>query len=156
MRLFFLLGACLVTVIVAFFPPSPALSHAAMVKSSPINGASLKLSPPVIRAWFSEALAKGSSLRLVDVHQKVLASGGLDTNVPNHTVLKIVPPHLGPGAYAVRWYAISADDGATKRGSFGFSVTMAAMTPGDPDGSRLPLSLIAEASTMTYAILRLW
>lgn len=157
MRLFSLLGACLVAVLLVFLPLSPAWSHAAMVKSSPINGASLKVPPSVIRAWFSEELAKGSILRLIDAHQKVLASGGFDTSVSNHKVLKVVPGHLGPGAYVVRWYAISADDGATERGSFRFSVTMGTtMVPGGTTGSRPPLSLSARASRATRAIPGLW
>jgi len=119
---------------------SLAWGHAELVKSSPANGAALKQAPAVIQATFSEELAKASIMRLYDGHQKLLASGGLDAGVSKHTVLKIVPPHLAPGGYAVQWVAVSADDGNTHKGSFRFSVGGTATT------SPPPLHLIAPAS----------
>jgi len=104
-----------------------AWGHAALVKSSPTSGATLTASPPVIRAWFSEELAvKGSTLKLFDAQKKQVGpTGGVDTAVAKHDVMKLTPSKLGAGTYTVRWYAISADDGEARSGSFKFTVKVA-------------------------------
>jgi methionine-rich copper-binding protein CopC len=122
----------------ALAPVSPAWAHAAMVKSSPVNGAILKQAPSIIRATFSEELDKASVMRLYDAHQKMLAKGGLDAKAAGHRVLVITPPHLAAGTYSVQWVAISSDDGAVEKGSFKFSVAGMAAVP--------PLHLIAPAA----------
>jgi len=132
-----LLAAVVVAVPAGLAPLSPAWAHAAMVKSSPANGAALKQAPKVIQATFSEELDKASVMRLYDAHQKMLAKGGLDMSVAGHRVLKIMPPALTAGSYSVQWVAISSDDGAVEKGSFKFSVAAAAMVP--------PLRLVAPA-----------
>jgi copper resistance protein C len=136
----------LATVSLALAPLGFAWGHAEMVKSSPMNGAAVKQAPAAIQATFSEELAKGSIMRLYDGHQKLLASGGLDSSVASHRVLKIVAPHLAPGGYVVQWVAISADDGNTHKGSFRFSVGTTAMAPAGAMTSPPPLHLIAPAS----------
>jgi methionine-rich copper-binding protein CopC len=130
----------------ALSPVPSAWSHATLIKSSPANGMSLRTSPTAIRAWFSEELAvKGSALRLLDSHQKQLAAGGVDVGVSKHDVMKITPPALKPGAYAVQWTAISADDTETRKGSFQFSVGGGATTSPGPTASLPPLRLVAPA-----------
>ena len=131
---------------------SPAWAHAELMKSSPINGAAFASTPSAIRAWFSEELApSGSYLRLYDAHNKLLATGGLDPKVSNHEALRLVPPHLSPGTYLVRWHVVSADDNAVTQGSFRFSIERTAMAPSgvasSPSGmtssSLPPLQLVA-------------
>jgi copper resistance protein C len=110
-------------------PANPVWGHATLVKSSPANGASLAQSPPAIRAWFNEELAiKSSTMRLYDNHQKLVASGGVDSTVAKHNVMKIAPPTLAKGAYVVQWVAVSADDNETRKGSFKFSIGAAKTT----------------------------
>ncbi|HYM70023.1 MAG TPA: copper resistance CopC family protein [bacterium] len=107
-----------------------AWGHASLVKSSPSNGATLSQSPSVIRAWFSEELAvQGSVIRLYDSQQKLLATGGVDTSISDHTVLKIAPAKLHAGSYSVAWHAVSADDKAVRQGSFRFSVSTGGQAP---------------------------
>jgi methionine-rich copper-binding protein CopC len=143
----------LATVLTGFLAASLALSslhpawgHASLVKSTPANGTSLKQPPSAIRATFNDELAKGSILRLYDGHQKLLATGGFDPSVPKHTTLKIVPPHLAAGSYAVQWYVISADDGATAKGSFRFSVAKGAIGPTGSTAGLPPIRLVAPTS----------
>jgi methionine-rich copper-binding protein CopC len=125
-------------------PVPPGWSHAALVKSAPADGASLTTSPPVIRAWFSEGLAaKGSIMRLYDGHQKLLASGGVDPTATKHDVMKIATPTLARGAYAVQWYAISADDNEARKGSFKFSIGTSAQTTKPTMTHLPPLQLVA-------------
>jgi methionine-rich copper-binding protein CopC len=130
---------------------SPAWAHAQLMKSSPANGAAYASTPSTIRAWFSEELAaSGSYLRLYDAHNKILATGGLDAS--NREALRLVPPHLSPGSYLVRWHVVAADDNAVTQGSFRFSIGGAAMAPstmttsptsGTASSSLPPLQLIA-------------
>lgn len=136
------------TGLMAVLGAGPVWAHADMTKSSPANGAVLTSSPAAIQAWFSEELAaKGNTFRLYDAHDKVLATGGLDPKVPKHQGLKLVPPHLGPGTYLVRWHVVAADDNAASQGSFKFSVRGSAMAPsGMTKPSLPPLKLVAPAS----------
>jgi len=124
------------TLAAAIAPLPRAWAHAHMVKSSPADHASLVQSPAVIRAWFSEELAaQGSALRLYDTHQKLLAQGGLDPSVSSHDVMKLIPPHLGPGSYMVTWHSVSSDDLAVTEGYFRFSIGAAMQMPATPGTS---------------------
>jgi copper transport protein len=110
-------------------PVLPTQAHATLVKSSPAAGAALSESPAAIQAWFSEEVAvKGSVMRLYDGADKVLAAGGVDLNDKAHESMKVIPPLLTPGAYQVRWHAISADDNHVTEDVFRFSVKSAART----------------------------
>ncbi len=127
---------------------TPAWAHAQLMKSSPANGAAYASTPSAIRAWFSEELAASSYLRLYDAHNKVLATGGLDPS--NHEALRLVPPHMSPGNYLVRWHVVAADDNAVTQGSFRFSIGGVAMAQattspaaGKMSSSLPPLRLIA-------------
>ena len=140
-----LIAGLLTVVSLALGPLTSAWGHAALVKSSPANGAVLKQAPAAIQATFSEELNKASVLRLYDAHQKLVAKGGLDPMVSNHRVLKVVPPHLPAGTYSVEWVAISSDDGDTRKGSFKFSVATAATAPMGATTGLPPLRLIGPA-----------
>jgi copper resistance protein C len=105
-----------------------AWAHAAMTKSAPSNGAMLASPPALIQAWFSdEVTASGSYLRLYDAHDTLIARGGLDPKVSSHTVLRLVPPRLRPGAYLVRWHVVAAEDNHVTEGYFRFSIGAAAV-----------------------------
>jgi methionine-rich copper-binding protein CopC len=124
--------------------PRPASAHAELMKSSPANGAAYTSTPSAIRAWFSEELAaSGSYLRLYDAHNKMLATGSLDPS--NREALRLVPPHLSPGNYVVRWHVVSADDNHVTQGSFRFSIGGAAVAPPTvttpPASAKTPSSL---------------
>ncbi len=121
-----------ITVVVAIatgtMPFVAAWGHASLVKSSPASGATLTTSPTVIRAWFNDELAvKGSTLKLLDAQKKQVGpTGGVETKIAKHDVMKLTPPKLAAGTYTVQWYAISADDGEARSGSFKFTVKAAA------------------------------
>ena len=142
-----LLGAS----VLAALPAAPVWAHAQMTKSTPANGATLASAPTVIQAWFSEELASsGNRLQLFDVHDKLLATGGLDPAVSGHTVLRLSPPRLRLGGYLVRWHVVSADDNAVSQGYFRFSVRGMAMAPTGTAAPPLPaLQLVAPADHST-------
>jgi len=116
--------------VLVLFPAAWGLAHSAMTKSLPANGATLTAPPAVIKAWFSdEVTASGSRLGLYDAHDTLLATGRLDPKVSSHTVLTLVPPHLAPGGYLVRWHVVAAEDNHVTEGYFRFSLHGAAMAP---------------------------
>jgi methionine-rich copper-binding protein CopC len=120
-------------VLVCLAPVLPVWAHATLVKSSPAADAVVTEPPRLIQAWFSEEVAvKGSVMRLVDGAEKVLAVGGVDLKDKDHESMKITPPVLAPGAYQVRWHAISADDNHVTEDVFRFSVRPASRTPHGP------------------------
>jgi methionine-rich copper-binding protein CopC len=137
--------------LLALLNPTTVWAHAGMTKSTPASGAVLTSSPAAIRAWFSEELAaRGNTLRLYDAHDKLLATGGLDSKVSQHQGLKLVPPRLGPGTYLVRWHVVAADDNAVTQGYFKFSVRGMAMAPAAMTKPALPpLTLVAPANHAT-------
>jgi methionine-rich copper-binding protein CopC len=117
-------------VLVCLGPVLPVWAHANLVRSSPAADAVVTEPPSLIQAWFSEEVAvKGSVMRLYDSGDKVLAAGGVDLKDKDHESMKITPPHLAPGAYQVRWHAISADDNHVTEDVFRFSVRPASRAP---------------------------
>jgi copper transport protein len=103
---------------------STAEAHAALVRSDPTAGASLDTPPAEIRIWFAEPLEVSyTGAELLD------ATG---TPVPGTTVaiasddkqeLVLTPPSdLPDGPYTVAWRTLSAADGHTLTGYFGFRV----------------------------------
>ena len=116
--------------VVCLGPVLPVWAHATLVRFSPAADAVLTESPSAIQAWFSEEVpVKGSVMRLVDGADKVLAAGGVDLKDKDHESMKIIPPLLAPGAYEVRWHAISADDNHVTQDVFRFSVKAASHSP---------------------------
>jgi methionine-rich copper-binding protein CopC len=137
--------------LLALIVPTTGWAHAEMTKSSPANGAVLPSSPAAIQAWFSEELAaRGNALRLYDARNRLLATGNLNPKVPQHRELKLVPPHLGPGSYLVRWHVVAADDNAVTQGYFKFWVRGMAKAPAGMSRPALPpLTLVAPANHAT-------
>jgi methionine-rich copper-binding protein CopC len=119
--------------LVCLGPALPAWAHANLVRSFPAGDAVVTEPPPLIQAWFSEEVAvKGSVMRLYDSGNKVLAAGGVDLKDRDHESMKITPPLLAPGAYQVRWHAISADDNHVTEDVFRFSVRPVSRAPHGP------------------------
>lgn len=135
--------------------PLVVAAHADLVRSTPEDGETVEGSPNVIRAFFSEELADGSEMALVDGTGATIAEGTIDP--ADATRMRIDPPELEPGDYEVQWKSF-ADDGHLETGTFTFTVT-AAITPppsvpptqsspvsAPPSGSAAPQSPAASAS----------
>jgi copper transport protein len=126
--------AGLVVALVCLAPPRPAGAHALLVRSQPANGATVAVTPDVVRLWFSEEIStEVSTARLVDrsgatvAGTRVLAEAG---------VLEMRVPPLARGTYGVFWRVLAEDDGHTSSGTVVFSVgaSNGALAPG-PAGS---------------------
>jgi copper resistance protein C len=133
-------GLLAVTLLVAL--PSLAVAHAEFVSSVPEDGETVEGSPNFVRATFSEELADGSEMALVDETGAILAEGGIDPANPSR--LRMEPPDLEPGDYEVQWKAF-ADDGHLETGTFSFTVS-APITP-PPSLEPTPSSPVTAAPT---------
>ncbi len=105
--------------------PAAVAAHAEFERSSPADGETVQGSPRVIRAFFSEGLADGSEMALLDEAGTSIAEGTIDPANPSR--MRIDPPELEPGDYEVQWKAF-ADDGHLETGTFTFTVS-APITP---------------------------
>lgn len=104
-RLLALLFLTLALILV--LPPAPALAHAALLYTTPVEGAVLAKAPSVVELAFDEQVSL-----IPDGFQLYDGSGGHST-VPGEEVDAIVrvtlPSNLGEGSYVLGWRVISAD-----------------------------------------------
>jgi methionine-rich copper-binding protein CopC len=105
--------------------PAVVAAHAEFDRSTPEDGETVQGSPNVIRAFFSEELADGSEMTLLDESGTTIATGTIDP--ADATRMRIDPPDLETGDYEVQWKAF-ADDGHLETGTFTFTVS-APVTP---------------------------
>jgi len=98
-----------------------AWAHAHLQRSVPAAGSTLAAAPSEIRLWFTQDIEPGLS------GIEVLNSAGkrVDKNDAglgdDRKQLKIALGTIEPGAYQVRWHAVSVDTHRTE-GDFGFTV----------------------------------
>ena len=108
-----------------FVLPAGVAAHAEFERSTPEDGETVQGPPNVIRAFFTEELADGSEMTLLDGSGATVATGTIDPADP--TRMRIDPPELETGDYEVQWKAF-ADDGHLETGTFTFTVS-APVTP---------------------------
>ncbi|MBI4280200.1 MAG: copper resistance protein CopC [Armatimonadetes bacterium] len=105
--------------------PRDAAAHARLVRAEPAPGSTVKSTPRVVRAWFSEELeAKRSAMGVWDARGRRVddGKGGVDLNDLDRKSMMARLKPLGPGTYTVKWKAVSADDAYTAQGEFRFAV----------------------------------
>jgi copper transport protein len=152
-----IVGTAVLLGLVALAPA--ALAHAALVSSTPADGAQLDSSPSTVTMTFSET----PDPKLSVVH--VLDSGG--TDVEAGLVANVqggakelgiaVKPNLPDGVYTVSWRVVSQVDGHVTAGAFAFGVGVFATrvgttaVPSTPGPS--PLSVVGKV--LLYAGLSL-
>jgi copper resistance protein C len=147
-------AALFVAVAVLLAMPAAVMAHAEFERSTPADGETAQGSPRVIRAFFTEELADGSEMALLDGAGTTIAEGAIDP--ANPTRMRIDPPALEPGDYEVQWKAF-ADDGHLATGTFTFTVS-ASITPppsappaSAPPTSSSPVSAPPTASALPTA-----
>ena len=118
-------AALFLAVAVVLLVPAAVAAHAEYERSTPADGETVQGSPSVIRAFFTEELADGSEMALLDEAGTSIAEGTIDP--ANPTRMRIDPPELEPGDYEVQWKTF-ADDGHLETGTFTFTVS-APITP---------------------------
>ena len=98
---------------------SPARAHAFLERSNPGAGAVVTTPPRTLTLDFSEELEPAFSGVVVS-DPKGQAVTGTSTTVAGGR-MSVVVPALAPGAYKVRWHALSIDTHRTQ-GAFSFTV----------------------------------
>lgn len=123
----------------------PALAHAVVLRTDPLDGAVLADAPPNIRLWFSEEIAVSLSTFTVSASSgEVIPIAGVQADAADPTLIIIDVPKLKPGAYRVRWNVLSTDDLHLRRGSIVFGVQTAAEgAAATPEYVPPPLEVIA-------------
>ena len=109
-----------------------AYAHAAYDRSEPAAGATITASPAAVKVWFTETLADGSWLSVLDAQaqQADLNDSAIDSSDSTSKLMAVsLKSDLPVGVYTVKWKSVSADDGDNVTGEFEFSVGHGAPAP---------------------------
>jgi methionine-rich copper-binding protein CopC len=110
--------------------PAAVLGHSELEQADPAPGATISEAPTLIVADFTEAIdPTRSTMELRGPDGAVVATGGVAPDDPERVQMTIVPPALGPGTYEVRWTTVSPDDNGILRGTYTFTIAVAAASP---------------------------
>jgi methionine-rich copper-binding protein CopC len=131
-------GLSVVIAVCLFAGPRFAEAHAELERALPEPETSLASSPATVEIWFTEEAAEGSTIEVFGpdgspVHEGEAALDLFDPNRQHVTVS--LQPGLPPGRYTVRWTSISAADGDSSSGEFGFTVAGTASPVASPAAS---------------------
>ncbi len=119
-----------------------ASAHAILVRTDPLDGATLATAPDHIRLWFSEGVALNfASFELVDGHGQHTALTQFALDAQDDAQIVIDVPSLRPDAYRLIWKAASSDDLHLSSGSIVFGVQQAADAASAPDNVAAPQPL---------------
>jgi copper transport protein len=149
--------------------PASVDAHAAFERSDPAAGATLTEAPAEIRIWFTEPLEQsytGADLldaagaKVPDITVAIAPDDG-------HQLIIDPPADLPEGGYTVAWRTLSAADGHTLEGYFGFRIgtgsaggtvtAVSGSSQSDPlRGLARGLALIGLAALLAIAPLTLW
>jgi len=115
------LTMCAAAVVMAF--AGQAAAHAHLVRADPAAATTLKTSPPMLRATFSEKLVPQFSTLVVTTAKGAPVATSKAALDPKdaHTLMVMPAGPLPPGDYVVEWRAVSTD---THRmmGRYGFRI----------------------------------
>lgn len=127
MRYVWLFGAVALAAALVVGLPSSVSAHAEYDRSEPASGATVSVSPTVVKVWFTEEVRLvGSSLKVVNPNgvQVDIKDTKLDTT--DHKLLTVsLMRDLPPATYKVDWKSVSADDRDEDEGSFSFTIRLA-------------------------------
>lgn len=105
--------------------PGLAWGHAALMRSTPAQGAVVTRSPERVRLWFNEPLeAKFARVSVWDGQAKQIDQQDGLVGPEDPKALSVGIPTLGPGTYTVRYRVLSVD-GHVVEGAFRFTVRAA-------------------------------
>lgn len=132
--------------LLAIFLVSPTVSgHADYLSSNPGASEILPSAPASVEVTFTEVVQPGSaSIRVTNETGERFDVGGA-TLSENHLTASIPIASAGPGVYTVTWVTVSAVDGHSTSGSFGFVVqnadgSLPGEVPDRPAGLALSVS----------------
>ncbi len=145
----------LAALILVLLDVAGAAAHAELTASRPAADATVSgpLADPIVLT-FSEAVADGSKFEVAAPDGSTVGTGGVDPTDATKVSWTPTAP-LAAGVYQVRWTSI-ADDGHVERGTFQFTVAVAAtpsasVTPTDNPTASAPPSPAAPAAPAATA-----
>ncbi|HEV3271880.1 MAG TPA: copper resistance CopC family protein [Candidatus Methylacidiphilales bacterium] len=113
----------ILTVVFTLAGLSLAQAHAFLDHADPKVGGTLKGSPSVVRAWFTEELEPAfSKIRVFDAQGTEVDKKDVKVDSADKTLMSVSLPQLPAGAYKVKWSAVAVDTHHTT-GTFTFTVT---------------------------------
>jgi copper resistance protein C len=99
-----------------------AHAHAMLDRAEPRVGSTVESAPQELKLWFAERLEQASSrVEVRDAAGKRVDTGKVRIDENDRTLLRVPLTVLPPGAYTVKWRAVSAD-AHSSQGRFGFRV----------------------------------
>ncbi len=105
-----------------FAANTSAWAHASLSKSEPQASATLSSAPQQVQLQFTESLeAKFSGIEVTDAAGKAVTAEKATVEPATPAALRLALPTLTPGAYKVRWIAVTRD-GHRVKGEYGFTV----------------------------------
>lgn len=132
------LGALALGLVLLLAGGGGASAHADIERSLPEAGSTVERSPERIEIWFTQEIASGSAIEVVDEAGKPVtaAVAELDLMDPDRKRLTVeLRPELPAGVYTVTWTTVSAEDGDTETGSFTFTIAGSATPVASPAAS---------------------
>ena len=118
-------AAAIAALVVLVTLPGIALGHAALVSSDPPAGGTLGMTPYTLTATFDDELTPdGSSIVVENSSGDQVAQGTVSATDAHVQTANL--PALPDGEYTVRWTSVSADDAAVERGTYTFTIGVAA------------------------------
>jgi copper resistance protein C len=110
----------------ALLVPGLVVGHSELQTPTPADKSSVTTPVTQVSGTFTESIKKdGSSLLVKDATGTTVAQGGVDPADDKVMTASPTTP-LATGSYTVQWTTISADDGDLARGTWTFTVAVAA------------------------------
>ena len=101
---------------------SLAQAHAFLDHADPKVGSTIKGSPSIIKAWYTEELEPAfSKIQVFDATGKEVDSKDVKVDPTDKTIMTVSLPKLPAGTYKVKWSAVAVDTHHTT-GTFTFTV----------------------------------
>jgi methionine-rich copper-binding protein CopC len=135
-----LIGAAVLSMLLAFALPDLVSAHAAYDSSVPAANSVVKTAPTTVTITFKEDLdPKTLNITVYDNKAKVVSTGTAQISNSNPKVASVSMIGDGSDIYRVDWNNVSADDGDPTLGAFVFAV--------DPSGKSDKVSTDASTSS---------
>ena len=98
-------------------------AHATLLRSDPVDGATLDKAPTQINLWFDEAISpKFSSMQLFDADSQLIPVRSIQTDPTDSSALIVALPELSDGVYTILWKVLSETDGHFSQGLVVFGI----------------------------------
>ena len=110
------------TVIFTLAGFSLAQAHAFLDHADPRVGSTVKGSPSVVKAWFTEELEPAfSKIQVFDATGTEIDKKDIKVDSADKSLMSVSVPNLPAGTYKVKWSAVAVDTHHTT-GTFTFTV----------------------------------